>query len=463
MNLKNCELKTRLRVGTKFKILMLIPAIAVGLPGGALGSESTSSSLWTPSILLRTDFNMLRLKERLPAPAVPVQNVLLQVNLSGKTEFLTTNRFQLDVDAFARQSWNEQRRDPFSGKVQVTQKDSENPQYRLLFNEIYLNGEPVPGIQYTAGKKRVLWGTGFAANPTDLVNPAKNPLDPTYERRGAWLVQAEHVQETQTVGVFFAPAVTENKHTIPQKVGRFEDPDGSERFHSLTAARWYQLLGGADVNLMIFLSERYRDQQSHALKWGGSWSQIATFLSPQLETHAEFLLQKGSDRPSSDGASRFDSDEYFLKSLVGFRYDFANESSLVFEYLIQTDGDTLSDVEQRLKRQMSMVARQSAVESLSSSAIVMRNFLFLNYQRYKFNDDLFLSWAIAHNPHDHSGYQGPILQWTPTQTLSLSLNANSDYNLKKKTGVVLPFAGRVRMNELNPVKSRIGLDIKSYF
>lgn len=444
-------------------LMMGTVEIVPALRPQAQALESTSLGLWTPSLLLRTDFNVLRLKERVPAPAVPSQNLLLQLNLTGKTEFLTTSRFQLDADVFARQSWNEQKRDPVSGQVQVTQQQSDNPQYRLLLNEIYVNGEPVPGLQYTAGKKRVLWGTGFAANPTDLVNPAKNPLDPTYERRGAWLVQAEHIQETQTFGVFFAPAVNENKHTLPQEVGRFADPDGRQRFHYLAAARWYRLLWGADVNAMVFLNERYRDQQSGAWKWGASWSQIATALSPQLETHAEFLLQKGSDRSVADGASRLDSDEYYLRSLIGFRYDFANESALVVEYLNQTDGDTLADVEQRLKRQMTMVVRQSAPESLSSSAVVMRNFLFVNYQRYKFNDDVFLSWAVAHNPHDHSGYQGPILQWTPTQTLSLSFNANSDYNLKKDAGVVLPFAGRVRLNELNPVKTRIGLDIKSYF
>jgi hypothetical protein len=93
----------------------------------------------------------------------------------------------------------------------------------------------------------------------------------------------------------------------------------------------------------------------------------------------------------------------------------------------------------------------------------MQNYLFINWQRYKINEDLFLSWSAAHNLHDAGGFQGPSLQWTPTQSTSLTLSANSDYSLLPDAGVVVESIGRVQEIELNPVRARVGLELKAFF
>jgi hypothetical protein len=426
-------------------------------------SPVTDSS-WSVAVIARGDFVEARLDEKLFAPAVAGQTGRLNLNLSGKTEFFNTHRLQADIDLFARQSWNFKNRERLTKKILVSQQNSsENPAYRLLLNEIYANGEPVSGLQYTLGKKRILWGTGFAANPTDLLNPAKNPLDPTYERRGAWLFQLENIQEKQTFAGFFAPEVLEDKNSLPQDIGVLSEGDGRRRVHFLTGVRWYQLVSDADLNLMVFYSERFREQISGALSAGASWSQIATSISKQLETHAEALVRQGSNRGSSTGESRLESNKLFVRVLFGGRYDFENESSFVFEWLHQSDGDSMSDVQTRLRRQFDLVRRNPTLVPSESSPVVMKNMLFLNYQRYKFTDDLFLSWSIAHNLHDQSGFQGPLLQWTPNQSLSLTVAASTDYNLTKNSVIEIPNAGSWRTNELNPVKSRLGVEIKSYF
>ena len=427
-------------------------------------SASSVSSRWTRYVMLRGDAAEARLDRKLSAPAIASQSALVDLNLTGKTEFSDFFRFQADVDLRARRSWNYTRRNILSGQIQTTQDiGQDNPEYRLALNELYANGDLKDGAQYTAGKKRILWGTGFAANPTDLLNPAKNPLDPTYERRGAWLIQAESIQEQSAVAVFMAPGVVEDKHTLPKEVGIYKDENGKRSAHYLLGWRYYMLLGGADINLMLFTSEKYQDEMSRALKIGWSWSQIATAISKQLETHAEFLVQRGSVRPTSSGISRLESKDLFVKALVGFRYDLENESAVLVEYLHQADGDSVADLQTRLQNLRALAIKYPSMAEKSSLPVLMRNMLFLNYQRFKFNDDTFLSWSVAHNLHDNSGYQGPVLQWNPRESTMITLSASSDYNLEKNSGAVVTGLGRVRSNELNPAKARMGLEVKSYF
>jgi hypothetical protein len=93
----------------------------------------------------------------------------------------------------------------------------------------------------------------------------------------------------------------------------------------------------------------------------------------------------------------------------------------------------------------------------------MQNYLFVNWQRYKINEDLFLSWSAVHNLHDAGGFQGPALQWTPTQATSLTLSANTDYSLLPDSGVQVEGYGRLQERELNPVQARVGLELKAFF
>ncbi|NBW82223.1 hypothetical protein EBR21_10770 [bacterium] len=260
--------------------------------------------------------------------------------------------------------------------------------------------------------------------------------------------------------------VLEDKNTLPTDVISFRDADGVRRSHYLGGGRWYRLIGGADLNLMAFYSERFKEDGTGKWKGGASWSQILESVSKQLEGHAEMLVQRGSSRPSVSGQSRLDSNDLYYKLLAGLRYDFENESSLTVEVLHQSEGDSIGDLQSRLQRQLEVLARNPALAAASSPALAtvqMKNTLYLNWQRYKFNDDLFLSWAVAHNLQDYSGYQGPLLQWTPTQSSSITLAANTDYTLINDSGVQLPKVGRRRLSELNPVKSRFAVEMKSFF
>lgn len=60
-----------------------------------------------------------------------------------------------------------------------------------MLSEAYLDAPLQDGFRLLLGKKRIVWGAGLAFNPTDVLNPPKDPTDPTFQRAGAWLAQAE--------------------------------------------------------------------------------------------------------------------------------------------------------------------------------------------------------------------------------------------------------------------------------
>jgi hypothetical protein len=449
---------------------------------------------WNCFIALRTDAALARLNQSLPAPAVPGQTLVLDLNLTGKQEIFSGTRFSLDADFVAKRSWNFKQRNILTGTTETTTSGGgDNPSYRLGLNEAFIASEWVPEFQFAVGKKRVLWGSGFASNPTDVLNPGKNVLDPTLERRGAWLLLLEYLREKDALSFFIAPGVVEDKNTLPEKMFRYASPSGKEEFnHYLAGARFYQLLGGADVNLMVFRGNRYRDDMVASWKFGASWSQILTSISKQLEGHSEVRFQQGSSRADPLMRSRLNDKSWHMSLLLGGRYDFDNESALVVEFFRQTDGDSRGDLKTRVEYGLSLLrtaalisarrglgsqgslpALPPAAENNSSASqgettravgqLGMQNYLFINWQRYKINEDLFLSWSAAHNLHDAGGFQGPSLQWTPTQSTSLTLSANSDYSLLPDAGVVVESIGRVQEIELNPVRARVGLELKAFF
>ena len=62
---------------------------------------------------------------------------------------------------------------------------------RVVFAEAYLRLQPFEHLDLTVGKRRVVWGTGMAFNPTDLLNPPRDPTDQALQRTGVPMVLVE--------------------------------------------------------------------------------------------------------------------------------------------------------------------------------------------------------------------------------------------------------------------------------
>jgi hypothetical protein len=67
----------------------------------------------------------------------------------------------------------------------------ENNQFRLQVLETYWDHTFGEQFLLRIGKQRVTWGTGYAWNPTDMLEPAKNPFRPQQEREGILACKGE--------------------------------------------------------------------------------------------------------------------------------------------------------------------------------------------------------------------------------------------------------------------------------
>ena len=55
-----------------------------------------------------------------------------------------------------------------------------------VVSELYALYNVNEHLNFTLGKKRIVWGPGFAFNPTDILNPPKDPTDWFWS--GGWVI-----------------------------------------------------------------------------------------------------------------------------------------------------------------------------------------------------------------------------------------------------------------------------------
>lgn len=478
---------------SRFKLRLSVFALllAVQWEGRAVEEEDgrsclvfASESSWNCSASFRFDILDPRLDASLPAVPLYTRTALINWNLFGKHNLSEELRFTLDADVYSQRAWTLKSRDLLTSEIQTSESSFLNgrSETNLGLNEIYFLFEPSPAWQLSVGKKRLIWGTGFASNPTDVLNPNKDLLDPTNEKRGSWIVSLENLREGATYSIFAAPGVIENHNTIPTQVLNYRaDSDFSSSSHYIYGVRSYHLIGESDLNFMLFNSHRYKDEVSHQLKAGVSWSQSFAALSDGLTGFGELLAHQSSARTDKWLRSRAQDDSWYYKALVGIRYDFVNESALVLELFRQSDGDSRNDFATRIESSNQAQRSRAAMETgfsptevapsddvssrngRSVSALAMKNYLFLNYQRYKVTDDLLISWSMVHNLHDASGYTGPSVVWSPSESIVLTFNANTDFKYMSDAAISVPSFRRIRETDINPLKTRYALELKSFF
>jgi hypothetical protein len=205
---------------------------------------------------------------------------------------------------------------------------SAEPKYLFLPNELYVESRVVGPLYLLAGRRRVVWGSGLAANPTDLINPVKNPLDVEQQRAGAFLFPlVEVVTKWITLSALVAPSSTFNRYGLPT---------GLDFTQPLVAARLYFLVKGTDVNLMYFYDHARRRHQ------GGL--SLARYFVDKVEVHAEALAHQGaSDLPPvpivpacGEIAPAFGKASGSV--IAGGRLDLADQTFLSAEYYFRGDG-----------------------------------------------------------------------------------------------------------------------------
>ena len=315
-----------------------------------------------------------------------------------------------------------------------TSNDIALPHYDFSVRELAVDVSLGEALDLVVGKKILKWGTGYAFNPTGVVEPQRSPSDPSdrlNQNDGRNLVSL-----TAFFGKSSITAVYLNDARYANSSLQWGDNE--------LAARAYTFLGGFDISLVGHYREGDR------LELGANSSYV---IGDDLELHGEILGKRGSSAlfhriiTSDNPRQIFDSYPYvplyadsrqiFLKTLVGGQYTLDNGINIALEYYHNAEGLSL----QEWKRWMNFVKFQDAVQSGAvpvppalivpsrmnllwslltlSTRGTMRDYLFA---RGAYSDDTWGCEVIFFmNANDQSVVVIPTLTWKASVSLSIYL------------------------------------------
>lgn len=242
-----------------------------------------------------------------------------------------------------------------AGDLSVYLQTNDNS-YQAIPNELYLDLAPAEWAALNAGRRRLVYGAGFAYNPMDWLNLGKDPLNPLDQRLGAYLALAEvHGASWALTGVY-APDVAAERHGLPDDLAPGE---------YIALARAYALVAESDVNVQAGLD--------HGTPRAGV--SFARYFFDVYEGHFEVAAREGSDAQHLDPRVRAfaakitagadpgalpkamppvlvtpfaDDERWYTRALVGTRYTFDSGDMLTLEYLWNGEGLTQGQWNERI-------------------------------------------------------------------------------------------------------------------
>ncbi|MCA2978749.1 MAG: hypothetical protein INH41_12915 [Myxococcaceae bacterium] len=443
-----------------------LPEVAATPSTGAPADEPPSAKKVvdvTGYGMSRTQFTRARPWGLLPTNDVPQLQQLLEFNAQVKVSVKERSYLSTDVSLIGSFGGFYRGVDGAGREVALPDRASPQVQPIVSVNEFFVAHEFRPELNVLVGKKRIVWGPGLAFNPTDLLNPRRDPTDPTFQRSGVWLAQVEAPLSFATFSLVFAPTQLKQVSGLPTHFLFWPSWDQRDtQAHYQLAARAYALVWDTDVTLMVFYGNRSVDVFESKPRVGLSFSRV---FFEALEVHGEALLQTGSPRDFVDPAcvaslvaanlcqaqrrpfttkAKLTEEVLRPRVLVGARWQFADDSLLSLEYLYQHDGwnqdhfqalaDTLGLIPEAraLGFDAANVPGASALfGGTSPDGLPVRfafdprgrHYAFLTFQKPRLFDDFTLQAVVIANLRDLSSIVNASLAWSTTEWLTLSLLA----------------------------------------
>jgi hypothetical protein len=371
------------------------------------------------------------------------------------------------------------------------------PAYRPLtaVSELHATYELTPHLNVTAGKKRVVWGPGLAQNPTDLLNPAKDPTDPTAQRAGAWLARVELPYDRFTLSFVGAAQILRQYAGLPTSLITYpgyptaeaargwtaDDRDG--RSHFALAARAYALVADSDVNVIYAYTNLYNDAIPRRHRGGMTVSHVLG----GWELHGELLLQTGTARPPlpvdcppRDCLAALGTPlttGFRPRALVGARYLFADNAMLSAEYSYNGPGLTGPDFARYLNVLAAASTDPELAEALAGATApaadpgtpqrynfdpLRRHYLFLSYSKPQIHNDFTIAAVMLVSLADLSGQLNPSVTWSAREWLSLNVAAY--LTIPSPPGMGTSVGGERRGElELGPGRWRLVGSVRAFF
>lgn len=449
---------------------------------------------------LRAQYTRSRPGGLIPADDLPHQSALLELNLQARHPLAERSLVSGDLSLIGQLAGDFRGLDAQGANVALPPRDVLATHPLVSLNELYLSLEALPELTFLLGKKRLVWGSGLAFNPTDLLNPPKDPTDPTFQRSGSYLARVEVPLEKFAFTFLAAPMVTEQDNGLPFRLLTYPDWDQRDtQYHYLLAARAYALWADADLNLMLFFGNRFPDAFERKARLGASFSRV---FFTDYEAHFELLLQSGSARDGvssecvenaaavlrclSQGTPLVSkpglSDPTLLpRVLLGGRKMFADDSLFSLEYLYQADGydraqfQALVDGLDLLREARQLGAPLPALPlpgAASAEGVpqklafepLSRHYLFLTYQKPRLREDFTLSATLIANLQDLSGLVSPSLSWSAREWLTLTAAFFAPFTAPTELDAQVKRTGeRVSEYSLAPMRYRALLQARAHY
>lgn len=434
----------------------------------------------------------------LPARDVPRYASLTEANVQLKFRWKNPRDGTEVGEALADASFLQQHagvffdQDGHGNRVQVADHDVAALHSAAILSELYGTWHLGEHAHLTLGKKRIVWGPGLTLNPTDLLNPPKDPSDPALQRAGAWLARWEMPFETWTLTLVGAARTTRQYGGVPSALLYY--PDASRiagldaEPHFATAARLYALVADTDVNAMVYLTHLYNDTFRYKPRFGLTASHV---FGNAVEVHAEVLAQTGSARLQFAQDDLLPSDslrqdgQFRAKVLLGPRVFVGDSGSLTLEYYFNGDGYDAAQFDQfvshaaklgQLVRQAStglgglgtLAGAQTSAEPGSPQRFtfdpVRRHYALVSYNQTQIADDWSVNALVLLGLEDASGLLAPTVTWSVREWLSLTAAAFVTLpGLASQGGRVEASSERYSEFGLSPLAWRAFLSARAFY
>ncbi len=385
----------------------------------------------------------------------------------------------VDVSAFFQQGGWFVEKNADGKRVNAAPHDVLTLRPSLALSEAYLSYSPIPNLNLMIGKRRIVWGPGMANNPTDLLNPPRDPSDPNLQRTGAIVARVEVPTEYATFSLVASPQVLYTENGLPYQFLKYPSyaqratlteqqlypmppplnqrlfPDVRDtQFHYMLAARVYALILNSDVNFIYYFSNLYNDAFRNKSRVGVTFSR---YFFTHWELHVEALFTEGTQRVYVNGEcvdedvnetlgclvsgtpvfarTKLNNGIIYPRVLTGIRRAFSDESTLSLEYLWVGDGYTPVEFQNFVRGVIRAgeagISPTGGAAGPGGGAIIprfsfdplRRHYLFLTYTKPKIKDDWTVNGVLIADLEDLSAIVIPSVTWNALEWLNLQLGA----------------------------------------
>ena len=294
-----------------------------------------------------------------------------------------------------------------------TMEDSQKLYFNI--NEATIDLAIGDSLGFVIGKKRLPWSVSWAFTPTDITNPAGNPLEPSLQREGAYLLSTRYLWETGSVSLIWVPGVEEAVIGYPNAI-KFDN--------QLIGARISQTLFETDLSALAYVyptDGRLRAGLTASRYFG------------DIEFHTEFLVYSDHPHPFQKMSPELVQlikveDNPTIEFVVGARYQHPDSGlNILVEYFYHGLGFSADNfnslTELLILAQTSGMETPFSTTELSQVPQLRHHYGVIMIERRKFAEELSFGITTMVSFEDTSFLFYPNLEYRLLEDTVISLGA----------------------------------------